>query len=168
MKDKTIKIHWEDFIEKYKQYFLSREEIWFNSLKQAEEYIIKNGKRPSDSNKNIEIKKLGLWILTQQKNYNKNEQIMNDETIKKHWDDFIKKYKQYFLSNNELWFSSLKQVEEYIIKNNKRPSSKHNNKEIKKLGKWIGTQQTNYKNNQHIMKDKTIKTQWEDFIEKYF
>jgi dephospho-CoA kinase len=127
MKDKIIKTNWEDFIQKYKVYFLSNEELWFNSLKQVEEYIIKNGKRPSKSDEDVEIKKLGQWISTQQKNYNKNENIMKDTIIKTHWEDFIEKYKEYFLSNEEQWYKKLEEVKLYIDKNGKRPSEEDNN-----------------------------------------
>jgi hypothetical protein len=99
MKDETIKKDWVEFIEKYNEYFLSNNEIWFNILKQVEDYIIKNNKRPSHHDKDIEIKKLGNWICSQQTNYSKNKNIMKDELIREHWIDFTIKYKQYFLSN---------------------------------------------------------------------
>ena len=166
MKDETIRKIWEDFTIKYKQYFLSNNEIWFNNLKQVEEYIIKNNKRPSCS-KNKNIKQLGQWINKQQINYSNNQQIMEDETIKKIWFDFTIKYKQYFLSNNEEWFNNLKHVEDYINKNGNRPSEVSKDIDIKQLGSWIGTQQRNYSKNEYIMKDESIKKAWVDFNTKY-
>jgi superfamily II DNA/RNA helicase len=150
MKDETIKKAWIEFTTKYKQYFLSNNEEWFNNLKLVEEYIIKNKKRPINSDKDVKIKQLGGWICNQQTKYKNNEKNMKDETIKKTWEDFITKYEQYFLSNNELWLNNLKQVEEYIVKNNKKPS--YNDKIIKSLYTWLGTQQTNYSKNKEIMK----------------
>ena len=91
-----IKKTWIEFIEKYKEYFLSNYEMWFYSLGQVENYIIKNNKRPSSTDKDIEIKKLGLWVRTQKTNYSKNKNIMKDETIKKQWIDFTIRYKEYF------------------------------------------------------------------------
>ena len=167
MKDEYIRKTWEDFLEKYKEYFLSTNEIWFNILKQVEDFIIKNNKIPSQYDKDIEIKKIGQWINQQKIKYCKNEQIMKDETIKKQWIEFILKYKEYFLSNNEIWFHSLKKVEDYIIKNNKRPSSTDKDVEIKKLGNWIYYQKKSYSKNKNIMKDETIKKQWIDFTIRY-
>ena len=167
MRDEIIKNAWEDFTKKYEEYFLSNNEMWFNSLKQVEDYILKNNKTPLSTDKDIQIKKLCTWIDTQKINYSKNENIMKDEIIKKEWVDFIEKYKQHFLSNNEIWFHSLKQVEDYIIKNNKRPSSTDKDIEIKKLGLWVRTQKTNYSKNKNIMKDETIKKQWIDFTIRY-
>jgi DNA repair protein RadD len=167
MKDKTIKKIWFDFTIKYKQYFLTNDEKWFNNLKLIEEYIIKNNNKPLRSDKNIEIKIFSKWISHQQTNYLKNKEIMKDETIRKTWFDFTIKYKKYFLSNNEIWFNNLKLVEDYIIENNKRPSSEDKDNEIKKIGLWISHQQTNYLKNQQIMKDETIKNTWFDFTIKY-
>ena len=55
-----------------------------------------NKKRPSSTDKNNEIKQLGKWIQTQQKNYKNNKQIMTDKTIRTEYKAFIKKYKEYF------------------------------------------------------------------------
>ena len=158
---------WYEFIIKYKQYFLSNNEEWLNNLKQVENYIIKNIKRPSAVDKDVEIKRLGNWLSKQIKNYSKNKDIMKDNTIKKVWVDFITKYKHYFLSYNEIWINSVKQVEQYIIKNSKKPSGADKDVEIKKLGQWINKQQINYSKNQHLMKDSTIKKAWFDFTTKY-
>ena len=97
MKNETIKKEWIEFTTKYKQYFLTNEEEWVNSLKLVENYIIKNNKRPSRCDKNIEIKQLGKWISHQYENYKKNQNIMKDENIRKCWKEFTTKYKQYFV-----------------------------------------------------------------------
>ena len=166
MKDENIKQKWKEFTTKYKQIFLSNDEEWNNNLNLVENYIINNNKKPSNKDKDINIKKLGTWINDQQKNYQKNKRIMKDETIrKKKWKDFIDKYIQFFLSNDEIWDNNLNLVENYIIKNNKRPSQ--HDKEIKKLGSWIGTQQTNFLKNENIMKNEIIKEKWKDFTDKY-
>ncbi len=167
MQDENIKNAWGEFIEKYKEYFLSNEEILNNKLKLIEDYIIKNKKKPSSYDKNKDIKMLGQWITKQQNNYKNNEQIMKEENIRKKWKEFIEKYKEYFLLPEEIWLNKLKLVDNYIIENNKRPSELYKNKEIKKLGQWLLNQLKNYKNNKELMNDKNIRLLWEDFIEKY-
>ena len=71
--------------------------------------------------------------------------------------------------NEERWHDTLKKVKEYIDKNEKRPSKGNIDEEIKKLGRWIIIQKTNYKNNERIMKQQDIRNKWEEFIndEKY-
>ena len=136
-------------------------------------YINKNNKKPSNHDKNIEIKFYGRWISGQLKNYKNNEQIMKNENIKKLWEEFVNdsKYKKYFLSNEDEWKLNLEWIINYIDKNNKRPSEV--NEKTKYYSKWIGTQIGNYKNNKHIMENDNIKKLWENFIndpiyKKYF
>jgi len=168
MKNISIKKLWEGFIENYKIYFQSNEELWLNNLRNLKNYLIENNKRPSRNYKNRDIRSLNLWESNQINNYRKN--IMKDEN-KKLWEEFIEKYKIYYISNNETWIFNLKKLEEYLIEYNKKPyeykNNNNNNKKIKKLITWLNHQQYNYKMNIQIMKDKNIRKLWEEFIEKY-
>jgi superfamily II DNA or RNA helicase len=169
MKNENIRKIWEDFTtKKYKQYFITNEELWKNNLEEIINYINKNNKLPSQHNKNEIIKKLGQWLGTQKNNYKNNCNIMKDENIRKIWEDFTtKKYKQYFITNEELWKNNLEEIINYINKNNKLPTETSKNEIIKNLGKWLGTQKQNYKKQNYIMKDNKIRKLWEDFIEEY-
>ena len=140
---------------------------WIDKLKMVSDYIDENRKRPSQTDKNKDIKVLGKWISHQQQNYKNNKTIMKDSNIKKLYETFIEKYKEYFLDNNEIWLNNLKLVSDYINKNSKRPSDKDKNKDIKVLGSFLSHQQQNYKNNEQIMKDSNIRKLYEEFIEKY-
>ena len=90
---------------------------------------------------------------------------MKDENIRKMWEEFIgnDKYKKYFLSNEEIWKDNLEKIKEYIDQNKKKPSSTDKNEDIRSLGQWLCNQLTNYKNNEHIMKDENIRKMWEEF-----
>ena len=100
MKNKKIYNKWKEFIndDKYKDYFISNEEIWLINLKKIKKYINENNKRPSRQDKNNDIKKLGNWISEQTKNYKIKIQIMRNEEIYNKWKEFIndEKYKEYF------------------------------------------------------------------------
>ena len=149
------------------EFIKNRKEIWIKRLEEVEEYFKKYNKKPSYSDKDVDIKRLCSWISHQQNNYLNNEQIMKDENMRKYWNNFTEKYKKYFISNNEVWFNTLKLVEEYIIKNSKIPSSTDKDIEIKKLGTWISHQKQNYSKNEYIMRDETIKNLWINFTTKY-
>jgi hypothetical protein len=99
MKDDIIYKAWTDFIndEKYKEYFIDNNTIWFNFLELVKSYIDKNKKRPSNKYKDQDVKQLGTWICTQQNNYKTIKDIMKDDMIYKAWTDFINdtKYKEY-------------------------------------------------------------------------
>ena len=99
MKQKNIKQLWEEFIKQYKEFLLTNKEIFSNKLEQVTKYIDKNNKRPSSKDNNIEIKKLGIFLVQLNKNYKNNLYNMKDENIKKDYEIFLKEYKDYL--NNE-------------------------------------------------------------------
>ena len=164
MKQEHIYNKWTIFIEKYKEYFQSNEDQWKLMLNKLEIYINTNKKRPTDRDKNNDIKVLGKWISHQQTNYKKKVNIMKNDDIYKKWTEFIQKYKEYFLSNEELWSNKLNEIIEYIKTNKKLPSSTHIEKEIRILGEWLYTQKKSVKNKTYIMENKEIYDKWTNFI----
>jgi len=164
--DDIIKKLWESFIIKYKEFLRNDEETWFYNLDLTKQYIDTHKKRPASENKDKNIAKLGSWILNQNNNYAKNDRAMNNIKIKNAWEEFIEKYKIYFLSNEEDWKNMLLDVKKYIDENKKRPSGKQDG-ESGKLGKWIYHQIKNYSLNEQIMKNDNIRKEWKEFIEKY-
>ena len=155
---------WEQFINEYSDYFLNNDELWNNNLEKVKNYIKENKCRPSNSNKDNNIKSLGIWMSNQHIHYKNNKFIMKNNNIKIKGEEFINEYKEYFLSNEELLNNKLEQVISYIKENNHKPSI---NSKGKKLNFWIYTQQKNYKSNKFIMKNNNIRIIWEEFIKKY-
>ena len=102
MKDENIYKLWTNFIndDKYKKYIQlpSMLENFNINLKKLKTYIDTNKKRPSEYDKDKNIKTIGKWISHCKTNYNKIQNNMKDETIKKQWEEFIndEKYKAYF------------------------------------------------------------------------
>ena len=173
MKNKNIKLEFEKFLIKNKKYIKSNTEKWYDNLNKVQEYININNKKPSESCKDKNIKKLRKWLSNQLTNYNKD--IMKDKKIKLEFEKFLIKNKKYFKSYEEKWYDNLNKVQEYININNKKPSIKSKDKNIKKLGQWLSQQLTNYNEDiklcKYIMKDKKIKLEFENFLiknKKYF
>jgi superfamily II DNA or RNA helicase/cell shape-determining protein MreC len=167
MKEENIRIKWEDFMNTYPHLFMSNDEMWNDTLEKVKMYIETNNKLPSVKDKNKDIKQLGSWISTQKANYSKKEQIMKHENIRNKWEDFINTYAHLFMSNDEMWNDTLEKLRLYIETNNKLPSKRDKNKDIKQLGMWISNQKTNYSKKEHIMKQENIRNKWEDFINIY-
>jgi superfamily II DNA or RNA helicase/ribosomal protein S20 len=167
MKNKEIRTIWEEFMKEYSHHFKTNEEKWNDTLKRVKDYINENGKRPSSENKNGNIKMLGCWIGTQQKNYPKKVKIMKNKEIRTMWREFIKEYIEYFKTNEEKWKETLKQVKEYIDENGERPTYRDKEVNTKMLGKWIQHQQENYQRKMYIMKNEKFRTIWEDFAKEY-
>jgi superfamily II DNA or RNA helicase len=160
-----IRKTWINFTSKYKEYFKSAKEIWHGHLFEVKKYIDSNNKKPSTTDKNIETRSLGYWI-SEQISYYKNG-LMKQTEIKDEWIKFISEYKEYFKSNEEIWFEKLDEVKSYINKYNKKPSQYDKNKTIQTLRIWINCQQSRYKNNEGIMRKLEIRNKWLNFIEEY-
>jgi hypothetical protein len=141
-------------------------------LDQVKLYINTNNRRPSSQDKNEDIKKMGNWLSDQKKNYNIDialcKKIMKNENIKISWEEFINDYKEYFESNEKVWFEKLDQVKLYMGTNCGRPSKHDKNEDIKRMGYWLSDQIKNYNIDiakcKCIMKDINIKSCWEEFI----
>ena len=143
------------------------EEKWIEILEKIKNYIDENKKRPSSTDKNKEIKKLGVWMSAQLNNFKKNIQAMKKETIKKEWNKFMSDYEKYILDDVNNWLYTLNKIKTYVNEYKKLPLQTDKNKNIKKLGGWIKTQRSNYTLKKYAMKEEAIKLQWEKFINDY-
>lgn len=123
-------------------------------LKIIIDYIENNGKIPSRSDINNEVKTLANWINGQKQNYKDNK--LNNNS-KKLWEDFIEKYQHLFRDNIKDWKANLKLLEEFIIKEKRLPKDKE--------FRWLSHQKENYKNK--LMLNDDILKLWEDFTKKY-
>jgi superfamily II DNA or RNA helicase len=173
MKDEKIRECWEKFIgdEKYKEYFMSNEEVWYKNLENLKKFIDIEHIRPSKNSRNNNEKYLGMWTSHQSKNYTEKNYIMKDTKIRECWKKFIgdEKYKEYFMSNEDVWHDNLEKVNKFIDKENKLPSRESKNKDEKYLYLWIYNQSRSYNKKTYIIKDEKRQKCWEQFIgdEKY-
>jgi hypothetical protein len=136
---------------------------WYAKLNIVEAYIIEHDKLPTqndtpESNRNCK------WLLRQQTNYNRRKHSMTDVNIRTTYEEFKLKYSLLFgpyISNDDLWYSKMHSVEDYIIEHGKLPS-----KSIT-LGIWVSTQQCTYKTRIYIMKNGAIRDAYDAFRSKY-
>jgi len=168
MKNNKIRKLWENFIEKYRKYFKSKTELWYERKNELEKYILKNNILPSTGKESSENDVLlARWITHQKQNYYKEKKSMRDKSIKEEWEKFILKYKKYFISDNEKWLNTLNDLNLFIDKNKRLPIESKNNIIEYKLKDWINQQQKNYKNKINNMKNAEIYNKWVDFTSKY-
>jgi len=173
-KEKSMKTEerrniWEEFVEEYKHYLLSDDEVWNTKLEKVKNFMDENKKKPSDHSKNKEEKVLGSWIGTQKHNYKNKQYSMKTEEKRNLLDDFVEEYKQYFLSVDDKWNTKLKEVKQFMDKENKKPNICSNNKDEQFLCSWIYNQVANYKNKMGSMNNEERQQMWEEFFkdEKY-
>jgi superfamily II DNA or RNA helicase len=159
MSNEEIYNKWTEFVEEYKEYMMTNEELWYSTLHQVKDFINENNKKPYLN----DDKRLCQWISDQIKNYKKKINVMSNEEIYNKWSEFVEEYKEYFISNEEIWYSNLQQVKDFMNENNKRPSKNDD----KILSKWLSHQITNYKNKSQIMSNEEIYNKWSEFVEEY-
>jgi superfamily II DNA or RNA helicase len=167
MKNEKIYNSWTQFIEEYQNYLLSNEKLWYQKFDQLKIYIKENNKLPSRSNKDNRIKQLCSWLNNQKNYYKYIIKSMKNKEIYNNWTRFTEEYKEYLLSNEELWYQKFDQLKIYIKENNKLPSRCNKDNNIKKLEGWLYKQKKNYNTKTQSMKNDEIYNKWTQFIKEY-
>ena len=167
MKNQEIKKVYEDFIQEYKIYFLSNNDIWISNLEKLTNYISIHKKLPLTTDINNEIKYLAYWLIRQKKCYITNTGSMTNKIIKIKYEEFLQKHKTYFISNKDIWFSKLDILKNYIDINHKLPSRSNIDVNIKQIRQWFDDQNKSYTKNKNIMKNQDIRKAFEDFLQEY-
>jgi superfamily II DNA or RNA helicase/ubiquinone/menaquinone biosynthesis C-methylase UbiE len=166
-KNESIRITWSQFLEEYKEYFMTIDEIWNNRFENLKTIIDINKKLPSAKSKNIDEKFIGGWLDSQKHNYKTKSNSMNSEERCAIWEQFLEEYKEYFVSIDENWGNRFENLKTFIDINNKIPSQIGKTDEEQLLGHWYSNQQQNYKNNKSSMNTEPRRKIWRQFLEEY-
>ena len=140
-------------------------DMWAFKLEKLKKFIDDNKKTPNQKSEKSSEKILGAWLSSQKEKYKK--QIMLDESVKLLWEKFNEDYKEYLLSNEEIWERHLFNVKKFIDDNEKPPSQKSKEKHEKVIGQWLSDQKKNYKKNIQILSKEYFRKQFEKFNEDY-
>jgi hypothetical protein len=178
MKNPEIYNTWLEFTNNpiYSEYLSDNKTYWFSNLLAVKKYIDETKKKPMITNDEPNIKRLGIWVHTQQKNYSEKKYIMSDADVYAAWAEFMNSdtYSIYFRDNESVWRNNLQDVKNYIDEHGKRPPRKSTNSEFEKhLGNWITNQLKNHKTRAQIMKKDEFYLEWSSFVNdtkysKYF
>ncbi len=159
----------KQYNETYKKYIVGIKEYrgfsWHNKYDKMVAYVEEYDEFPSKSSEDKKIKKLGGWVSRQKKNYKNKICIMKNIEIYDKWTKFKENYKYLFLNYIEIWYDRYDELIKYIEGNNKFPSKNSENKKIKQLCTWKGTQQKNYKKKIKTMRNEEIYNKWTEFKE---
>ena len=157
---------WTQFLECYEEYFKSDDDIWRETFEKLKQFMNENKKSPSQYAENKEEKYLGRWIQYQNKNYESKKHSMKDTEKYNLWKNFLKDYKEYFKSNDDIWYENFKELKLFIKLNKIKPSINSINKNEMMIAHWKNTQMSNYKNNEFSMKDKIKYKLWRHFLKE--
>ena len=158
---------WTNFMEEYNEYFISYEEKWNIKFNEVKQFIIENKRTPFENSQLITEQNLHNWFNNQLMNYKNKTKGMKDETRYGIWTNFMKEYKEYFMSNDEIWNVKFDKLKQFINENKRRPNQHITTKIEKQLGKWVCNQLTNYKKQTNGMKDETQYGIWTNFMNEY-
>jgi len=155
---------WKEFIEKYKEYFKSEDEIWNMKFKELHYFLDKEKRRPNKHKENEKL--LGQWLSHQIKNYKTKINSFKDNYERcKQWEVFTNKYIKYFKSIDEIWDIHFKELQYFLDKEKRKP---YNKEPEKILYTWFVNQVSNYKTKKDSFKDNIKRcNQWEEFLDKY-
>ena len=166
MKTKKFYDDWYNFMNNYKEYFKSNKEIWYDMFNKINFYFDKNDFNfaGSDDDQKHRMKR---WIETQQTTYKTKKCAMKTEKFYNEWTKFINKHKEYFKSNEEIWYTMFNKIKYYFDKNDFDFTENNNEDEKYKMKRWVQTQQTTYRSREGAMKTDKLYNEWSEFTAKY-
>ena len=166
MKTKKFYDDWYNFMNNYKEYFKSNKEIWYDMFNKINFYFDKNDFNfaGSDDDQKHRMKR---WIETQQTTYKTKKCAMKTEKFYNEWTKFINKHKEYFKSNEEIWYTMFNKIKYYFDKNDFDFTENNNEDEKFKMKRWVQTQQTTYRSREGAMKTDKLYNEWSEFTAKY-
>jgi superfamily II DNA/RNA helicase len=167
MKDETRRKKWEEFVNNYTEYLMSKEEIWQENFTNVKQFIYNNKRGPKQKSKNNNEKVLRLWLDHNKNDYKNQKQGMKDETRRKQWEEFLNDYKEYIMNFDEVWENKLSSLKQFMDNNKRKPNKRSKNNHEKSLGEWLVNNKKNYKTQECGMKDETRRKKWEDFLNDY-
>eukprot|EP00965_Chrysotila_dentata_P063489 2104257-Pleurochrysis_carterae.AAC.1 len=182
MKNPDIRKEWQSFVDAHRELFEDNVTVWRRNLRNLQIFIEAQGsgdgghkrKRPSNSSKDPNEKRLARWIQSQQINYARKVDIMKNPEIREEWQAFVDAHRKLFEDNVTVWRRNLRSVHDFIQtqsgeegQQKRRPSKESKDADEKKLGVWISNQQKTYARNLDIMKDPEIRKEWQVFVDAH-
>ncbi len=154
-----IRLEWYEFVEEYKDYFKTADEVWKKQLDNLKHFMIEHNRRPYQTLQNERV--FAQWLNKQQIAYKSNE---FNAFRKKEWEQFSNAHEKMLKIKDELWNDNLKLLQEFIDTCKRRPYQTLQSEKM--LGKWLSEQLTNYKEKKDGMKHNDRRLIWKEFVEK--
>ena len=154
MKNPLIWKIWTDTLadEKYREVLvLDSVQDWKNNHKKMCLHIDKTSKKPYETCKDPEEKRLGQWVSKQKANYDPrgpefSKQIMKNPEIWQLWTDTLadEKYCEALADTIRTWKNNHQKMLLHIDKTGKKPYETSKDPEEKTIGIWVSVQKRNY------------------------
>ncbi len=110
---------------------------------------------------------LDIEISLIQENYREQTDIVEDQTMKTEWKVFVDKNVPLPSTSRQQWIAALNDLEQYIASNDQVQAEHSNKMTLEELATWLSNQKRYYNEQTDIMKDLTIRAQWETFMSNH-
>jgi len=158
---------WDAFIKVYGSYIINKGDKWDITLNEVVKFMDMNKRRPSEYSKDANEKRIGILLGRKIYNYKRKIKSMADPVKYKKMTKVLTDYKSYLMGFDEAWNYMFQKVQDHVINNATRPLGRSKSQEEAKLGRWIATQQKNYKKNSFAMAKSGKRVQWSKFVRLY-
>jgi len=145
MRKPTIHEAWTALMGRYPIIFASAEDQWHRSARQADVFIARTGRRPSDKSTQPDEHQLSVWVTNQISRFNnqgphKSEGIMSNPLVHAAWAIFMGRHPGVFASAESKWYASARKVCDFAVSTGKRPSSASSDPDQKRIANWVFNQ----------------------------
>ena len=168
-----IRSKWEEVIHKHSD---KMPESWLDKLHWNQEYIDTKKKPATKHNKDKDVKKYGIWLGNQPRNYH--NKVADSDLMKTYltqWEEFYNKNQEYLTdtpSKIKYWHSMLEKVIIFIETHHRRPRLGVNRTRIAssdedKLANWLCKYTRTQQKNSTWLDKPEIKPTWQNFTNNY-
>lgn len=132
-----------DLLEKIDIWFWNKSlDLWDDKYEELKNFILENGKLPSEKSDDDYQSKIGQWCSNQRQA--KKENKISEDRIKK----LTQLFCWYWIGEKDVWQTNYDKFKDYVEKNNKFPSEHSKIEDDKKLALWAGRNRQDYKKNE--------------------
>jgi hypothetical protein len=110
---------------------------------------------------------LYIEIALVQENNKEQTDIVKDQRIRTHWEAFVDKIVPFPPTSRQRWMATLNHLEQYIASNDEVQAEHPNKMTLEELATWLSNQKRYYNEQTDIMKDQSIRAQWETFMSNH-
>lgn len=138
MRIDEIRTKWESILNEFPDLFtsLSIDDKWNLDHQKYRGFILKNNHLPSCYSTEPEVKRLGQWGFYNKQNYRKKIKSMLQEEKRTAWESMMQEFPDLFISEDEEWNQNHQRYRDFIMKNNRLPSSNSTDPEERRLSYW--------------------------------
>lgn len=168
--DKIIK--WNRLKKTYPREFITHDKEWLINRQLLLDYSNEHNKLPIKNDKNTQIEiNLIKYIERQKQNIRLNRGLVIKNPYIDYWNEFCVKFPELGTAYDDIikaeWRNNKIECINFMTNENKRPSSESSNTIEAKLGRWLTTQNNNYKQHKFALNNNELYNEYEELLNQF-